>query len=199
VTINRPAARNAQCRSSAVAGEGDRNNGTGSGVVVILTGPRWRVLRRLPTEEISAGRGAGLSTEANGFAGFVFAQRRKPWIAGVTAWHRRGWRDRAACDMIVAADSGCICPAGGQARADRGSAAACSGCARASRHVALELIATGTGSVPAASSSVSSTTGAGGRVRNASLKLAGEVAPMRRSRSRESGRGAQTLDWTTHR
>jgi len=182
VTINRPEARNAinadVARSLARAIEQTEQD---SGVwVVILTGAGDGVFcAGADLKEISAGRGAGLSTEGNGFAGFVFAQRRKPWIAAVNGLALAGGCEIAlACDMIVAADNGAFA----LPEVKRGLIAAAGGLFRLPRaiprHVALELIATGdrlsarrayefglvNRLVPAAD------------VRDAAVKLAGEVA-----------------------
>jgi enoyl-CoA hydratase len=182
VTINRPEARNAinaeVAQSLAKAIEQTEQD---PGVwVVILTGAGDGVFcAGADLKEISAGRGAGLSTEGNGFAGFVFAQRRKPWIAAVNGLALAGGCEIAlACDMIVAADNGAFA----LPEVKRGLIAAAGGLFRLPRaiprHVALELIATGdrlsarrayefglvNRLVPAAD------------VRDASLKLAGEVA-----------------------
>lgn len=79
---------------------------------------------------VSAGFGQPVKTRPGGFAGFVYAQRAKPWIAAVHANAYGGGVEIAlACDMIVAAEDmaftlpevkrGLIPGAGGVLRAAR--------------------------------------------------------------------------------
>jgi enoyl-CoA hydratase/carnithine racemase len=93
--------------------------------------------------EVSAGRGLQLVTEW-GFAGFVDAPRRKPWIAAVDGPALAGGCELClACDMIVAGEQAQF----GVPEVKRGLIAGAGGCHRLAklipRNVALELIATG--------------------------------------------------------
>jgi enoyl-CoA hydratase/carnithine racemase len=93
--------------------------------------------------EIAAGRGLQLVTEW-GFAGFVDAPRRKPWIAAVDGPALAGGCELClACDMIVAGEQAQF----GVPEVKRGLMAGAGGCHRLAklipRNVALELIATG--------------------------------------------------------
>jgi enoyl-CoA hydratase len=94
--------------------------------------------------EIAAGRADLLSTAENGFAGFVEADRQKPWIAAVRGAALAGGCEIAlACDMIVAADDASF----GLPEVKRGLIAGAGGLYRLPRalprNIALELIATG--------------------------------------------------------
>lgn len=89
-------------------------------------------------------RGALISTPDGGFAGFVEARRRKPWIAAVRVAALAGGCELClACDMIVAADDSRF----GLHEVKRGLMAAAGGLSRLPRaiprHVALEMVATG--------------------------------------------------------
>ena len=107
VTINRPNARNAidglvtQALHNAVRmTELDPDIWvvvlTGSGDVAFSAGADLK--------EVSRGNRASLCTDA-GFAGFVDADRRKPWIAAVEGLALAGGCEIAlACDLIVASE-----------------------------------------------------------------------------------------------
>jgi enoyl-CoA hydratase len=93
-------------------------------------------------KQVSAGFGQPVKARPGGFAGFVYADRQKPWIAAVHANAYGGGTEIAlACDMIIAADDmsftlpevrrGLIPGAGGVIRAAR----------FLPRPIALELIA----------------------------------------------------------
>ncbi|HEY3653388.1 MAG TPA: enoyl-CoA hydratase-related protein [Steroidobacteraceae bacterium] len=93
---------------------------------------------------VGAGRGAELSTERGGFAGFVRAPRRKPWIAMVNSNALGGGLELClACDMVVAARSARF----GLPEVKRGIFAGAGGAFRLPlaipRAVALEMLATG--------------------------------------------------------
>ncbi|MEA3133979.1 MAG: hypothetical protein QOG17_1825 [Gammaproteobacteria bacterium] len=182
VTINRPEARNAINADVAqslakVVEVTERDSGVW---VVILTGAGEGVFcAGADLKEISAGRGAGLTTPGNGFAGFVFAERRKPWIAAVNGLALAGGCEIAlACDMIVAADDGAFA----LPEVKRGLIAAAGGLFRLPRaiprHIALELIATGDrlSARRAYELGLVNRLVSPADVRDAALKLAGEIA-----------------------
>jgi enoyl-CoA hydratase len=160
VTLNRPAARNAispavaQALEAIVAetendpdvwvvvltgsasGSGGSAAGSGgSGSGVFCAGADLK--------EIAAGRGAQLFTERNGFAGFVHAERSKPWIAAVNGKALAGGCEIVlACELVVAAEDAAF----GLPEVSRGLVAAAGGMYRLPaalpRNLALELIMT---------------------------------------------------------
>jgi enoyl-CoA hydratase/carnithine racemase len=94
--------------------------------------------------EVAAGHAADLSAAGHGFAGFVDAQRRKPWIAAVRGFAVGGGTEIAlACDLIVAGESATF----GLPEVKRGLIAAAGGAYRLPRAIsprkAMELILTG--------------------------------------------------------
>lgn len=94
--------------------------------------------------EVAAGRLDDLFTTGGGFAGFVNAERRKPWIAAVNGFALAGGCEIAlACDMIVAAEDAQF----GLPEVTRGLIASAGGLYRLPRAlpkaIALEMIATG--------------------------------------------------------
>jgi enoyl-CoA hydratase/carnithine racemase len=95
-------------------------------------------------KEVAAGRAALLTTARGGFAGFVDAARRKPWIAAPNAPALGGGLELClACDMVVAAESATF----GLPEVHRGVLALAGGLYRLPRAIpraiALEMIATG--------------------------------------------------------
>lgn len=107
VTINRPEARNAVNGDVARGLQEaiDRTEADDDVWAVILTGTGSEAFcAGADLKAISAGRGNDLRTDRGGFAGFVHAQRRKPWIAAVNGPALAGGCEIAlACDLIVAA------------------------------------------------------------------------------------------------
>jgi len=94
--------------------------------------------------EVAAGHAADLSAAGHGFAGFVDAHRRKPWIAAVRGFAVGGGTEIAlACDLIVAGESATF----GLPEVKRGLIAAAGGAYRLPRAIsprkAMELILTG--------------------------------------------------------
>ncbi len=147
VTLQRPEVRNAI--NAAVARSLERVvqelDASHSIRCVVLTGAGGRVFSSgADLKEVAAGRLSALYTEAGGFAGFVRAPRRKPWIAAVNGLAVAGGCEIAlACDMIVAS----VDAAFGLPEVTRGLIAAAGGVYRLPRAlpraIALELIATG--------------------------------------------------------
>lgn len=93
---------------------------------------------------IADGRKDELSTVDGGFAGFVHAARRKPWIAAVDGPVLAGGFELClACDMVVATRTARF----GLPEVKRGLFAAAGGVNRTARvlprNIALELVATG--------------------------------------------------------
>lgn len=146
VTINRPHARNAvneavaRALDDAVAElEADPDVW-----VVVLAGAGGQAFcAGADLKEIAAGRADSLRTERGGFAGFVFAERTKPWIAAVNGPALAGGCEIVlACDLIVAAEDARF----GLPEVMRGLIAGAGGLFRLPRaippNVALELILT---------------------------------------------------------
>lgn len=146
VTLNRPAARNAVNADVARAMErivAWTEDDADVWVVVLVGGAGDVFCAGADLKEVAAGRGASLFT-SNGFAGFVDAERRKPWIAAVNGKALAGGCEIAlACDLVVASDDAAF----GLPEVSRGLIAAAGGLYRLPRalprHVAIELIVTG--------------------------------------------------------
>ena len=147
VTIDRPEARNAVNNAVAVAlgAAVQRLEADPEIWCVVLTGAGDKVFSAgADLKEISAGRLHSLFTPEGGFAGFVQAPRRKPWIAAVNGFALAGGCELAlACDMIVASDDATF----GLPEVTRGLVASAGGVYRLPRALpralAMELIATG--------------------------------------------------------
>ena len=86
VTLNRPEARNAVNAGLAAALEGvvDATENDDDIWAVVLAGAgRGVFCAGADLKEVAAGQGAELFRPRGGFAGFVDAERSKPWIAAV--------------------------------------------------------------------------------------------------------------------
>jgi len=147
VTINRPEARNAVNAEVAQGIEEavDRTNTDAKIRVCILTGAGDKSFcAGADLKTVRAGEVASIRTERGGFGGFVFAERRKVWIAAVNGFALGGGCEFAlACDMIVADPSAQF----GLPEVKRGLMALAGGLVRLPRNIpkaiALEAIATG--------------------------------------------------------
>ena len=147
VTLRRPEARNAINAQIAVSLGGfvSQLEADPDVWVVVLTGAGGQAFSAgADLKEIAGGRIASLFTPAGGFAGFVAAERSKPWIAAVDGVALAGGCEIAlACDMIVASEDAAF----GLPEVTRGLIAAAGGVYRLPRALpralALELIATG--------------------------------------------------------
>lgn len=106
VTINRPEARNAVNGDVAQGLERaiDATDADDDTWVVLLTGAGPDAFcAGADLKAISGGRGRELWTPRGGFAGFVHALRRKPWIAAVNGAALAGGCEIAlCCDLVVA-------------------------------------------------------------------------------------------------
>ena len=146
VTLNRPQARNAVNGAVAQALQAavDQTEADPNVWVVVLTGAGPDVFcAGADLKEVSAGRSALLRTERSGFAGFVYGERSKPWIAAVNGKALAGGCEIAlACDLIVASDHAAF----GLPEVLRGLMAAAGGVFRLPRalppKIAIELILT---------------------------------------------------------
>ncbi len=146
VRLNRPGARNAvdgavaRALDAAVA----ETEGDPEIRVTVLAGSAGGVFcAGADLKEIAAGRAAELWTPRGGFAGFVFAERAKPWIAAVGGKALAGGCELVlACELVVAAEDAAF----GLPEVSRGLIAAAGGLFRLPRALpralALELILT---------------------------------------------------------
>ena len=147
VTLNRPEARNAV--NAAVAtqlGQAVEDIEADPDIwAVVLTGAGGVAFSAgADLKEVSEGGMAGLHTPRGGFAGFVTAQRAKPWIAAVDGFALAGGFELVlTCDLVVASRASMF----GLPEVTRGLVAAAGGVYRlpriVPRAIALELIATG--------------------------------------------------------
>ena len=147
VTLSRPEARNAVNADLAAALEAivDETERDPDLWAVVLTGAGSGVFcAGADLNAVAAGRGAELFTARGGFAGFLYAERAKPWIAAV---HGKalagGFEIVLACDLVVAAEDAAF----GLPEVTRGLIAAAGGLYRLPRalprNLALELAITG--------------------------------------------------------
>lgn len=147
VTLDRPAARNAVNGEVASQLEAivDETEADPDIWLVVLTGAGSEAFcAGADLKEIAAGRGATLRTERGGFAGFVYSQRRKPWIAAVNGAALAGGCEIVlACDLVVVAETAVF----GVPEVQRGLVAGAGGLYRLPRalprNIALELALTG--------------------------------------------------------
>ncbi|MCX8497064.1 MAG: enoyl-CoA hydratase-related protein [Akkermansiaceae bacterium] len=145
VTLNRPASRNAINAEVAQALHSivERTEADPDVWVVVLTGAGVDVFcAGADLKEVAAGRADSLFTEY-GFAGFVYANRRKPWIAAVNGKALAGGCEIVlACDLVVASSEASF----GLPEVSRGLLAAAGGAFRLPRalprNVAIELVIT---------------------------------------------------------
>jgi enoyl-CoA hydratase len=147
VTLNRPEKRNAV--NAALAAGLDaavkRAEADPEVRVVILTSSNDKTFcAGADLAAVAAGDGPKLSTPDGGFAGFVHAVRRKPWIAAVRGSAVAGGCELClACDMIVAGDDAQF----GLPEPKRGLVAGAGGVTRLPRaiprHIANEMVSTG--------------------------------------------------------
>ena len=109
VTINRPEARNAvnAAVTSGLDAAITQTEADDDIWVVILTGAGTQAFcAGADLKEVSSGNRLGLRTERGGFAGFVYAPRRKPWIAAVNGPALAGGTELVlTCEMAIAADT----------------------------------------------------------------------------------------------
>jgi enoyl-CoA hydratase/carnithine racemase len=147
VTIDRPSARNAVNAdvTNGLVLAIERTEAANDIWVVVLTGAADQAFcAGADLKQVAAGRLPGLITPDGGFAGFVYAQRTRPWIAAVNGVAVAGGCEIAlACDMIVAVKSARF----GLPEVKRGLIAAAGGLFRLPRalprQLAMELITTG--------------------------------------------------------
>ena len=145
VTLNRPAARNAVNAELAQALHAvvESTEADPDVWVVVLTGAGSDVFcAGADLKEVAAGRAESLFT-TNGFAGFVYADRRKPWIAAVNGKALAGGCEIVlACDLVVASSEASF----GLPEVSRGLLAAAGGAFRLPRalprNLAIELVIT---------------------------------------------------------
>jgi enoyl-CoA hydratase len=182
VTLARPEARNAINAEVAVGLEAavDALEADSDTWVVVLTGAGPDVFcSGADLKEVAAGRGSTLRTERGGFAGFVYRERSKPWIAAVNGKALAGGTELVlACDLVVAAEHATF----GLPEVLRGMIAAAGGLYRLPRaippNVALELILTSNqlDAQRAQSLGLVNRLVLASDLREAALELAGEIA-----------------------
>jgi enoyl-CoA hydratase/carnithine racemase len=147
VTINRPEARNAVNGAVAAGLESavERIENDPDLWAAILTGAGPHAFcAGADLKEVSAGRGATLSTPKGGFAGFVRAPRTRLWIAAAQGHALAGGLELLlSCDLAVAAETATF----GLPEVKRSLVAGAGGLFRLPRAIpkaiALEMIASG--------------------------------------------------------
>lgn len=109
VTINRPDAYNAindQVALQMDAAVKETENDPDVRVVILTGAGEKAFCAGADLKMIAAGKGALLGTKDNGFGGFVYAKRSKPWIAAVNGFALAGGTELClACEMVVASDN----------------------------------------------------------------------------------------------
>lgn len=146
VTLNRPEARNAVNGAVAAALDdivAETEADPDLWAMVITGAGGGTFCAGADLKEVAAGRGNDLFTARGGFAGFVHAERTKPWIAAVNGKALAGGCEIVlACDLVVAAEDAAF----GLPEVLRGLIAAAGGLYRLPRalprNLALELIMT---------------------------------------------------------
>lgn len=202
VSLNRPDARNAVNAQMANALEAQVQSLEADPQIwcVVLTGAGNQAFcAGADLKEVSAGRLDSLWTASAGFAGFVLAKRKKPWIAAVNGFALAGGFEIAlACDLIVAETDAAF----GLPEVTRGMVAAAGGLFRLPRAlpraIAMELIATGgrLGAARAAAFGLINKVVPRGHAVEAALDLAGQItcnAPIAVRESLEVARQAIDL------
>lgn len=147
VKLNRPAARNAinVSMTEAITAAIRASEADADVRAIILSASTNDVFcAGADLKDLAAGRGSDLVTEAGGFAGFVRATRKKPWIAAVAGKALGGGLELClACDMVVAGEGASF----GLPEVRRGIYAGAGGVFRLPnaipRAVAFEMVATG--------------------------------------------------------
>lgn len=147
VTLNRPEARNAITAETAAALEAvvDRIEADPDIRVAIITGAGGKAFcSGADLRQVARGGLGAMFTARGGFAGFVHANRTKPWIAAVEGFALAGGCEIAlACDLLVATSGSSF----GLPEVTRGLIASAGGLYRLPRSlprsIALELILTG--------------------------------------------------------
>jgi enoyl-CoA hydratase/carnithine racemase len=146
VTLNRPEKRNAINKQVAelIAHYVREVENDDAVRVAILTGAGNVFCAGGDLAEMAAGKGDAMVLEDGGFAGFVFANRRKPWIAAAKGAILGGGLELClACDLIVVGEGSTL----GLPEVARGAIPAAGGVARLPsaipRAVAVEMVLTG--------------------------------------------------------
>lgn len=201
-TIARPERMNALSRPTLLAlGELAREAVSNDSIrAIVITGAGDKAFcAGADLKEVSAGRLDSLWTASAGFAGFVLAKRKKPWIAAVNGFALAGGFEIAlACDLIVAETDAAF----GLPEVTRGMVAAAGGLFRLPRAlpraIAMELIATGgrLGAARAAAFGLINKVVPRGHAVEAALDLAGQItcnAPIAVRESLEVARQAIDL------
>ena len=146
ITLNRPHARNAINAEMALLIEQLVAQVEGDPTIraAIIAAEGTAFCAGADLKEVAAGGAEALSRPLTGFAGFVYGERVKPWIAAVQGpAHGGGAEIALACDMIMAADTAAFA----LPEVKRGLIAGAGGCIRLGRAipraVALEMVMTG--------------------------------------------------------